>query len=53
MRENEYWAEQSSHLSSMTIGCCVCGNPWGSFSEVDSKFYCWQHMPPGEGKILS
>jgi len=51
MRDNEYWAEQSRHISPMTIRCIVCGSPRGGFAS-DGNFYCTEHMPPGEGKIL-
>lgn len=49
---NKYYASQSKHISNMTLRCVVCGSPYGGVAS-DDNFYCWRHMPEGEGKVLA
>jgi len=43
MRDCEYWAEQSSHISDKTLRCVECGSPWGGYG-TDGKYYCVDHL---------
>jgi len=50
MREEEYWAEQSRHVSPITERCIVCGVV-AAGQGPDGEYYCEYHMKEVFGAV--